>query len=214
MERIICLAAGYVFGLFQTGFIYGKMHGIDIRRHGSGNSGATNTLRVLGKKAGAIVFFGDALKALIPCTVLRIVLSGSAEYAGMAYLLMLYLGFGVILGHNFPFYMNFKGGKGIAATAGLVASMDWRLTLVCAVVFLGAVILTRFVSLGSILVAVAFFAVNLFLSWKGEYGLDAGLLPEFWVLLGAVSLMAIWRHKANIKRLLAGNENKLWGKKE
>ena len=214
MERIICLAAGYVFGLFQTGFIYGKMHGIDIRRHGSGNSGATNTLRVLGKKAGAIVFFGDALKALIPCTVLRIVLSGSAEYAGMAYLLMLYLGFGVILGHNFPFYMNFKGGKGIAATAGLVASMDWRLTLVCAVVFLGAVILTRFVSLGSILVAVAFFAVNFFLSWKGEYGLDAGLLPEFWVLLGAVSLMAIWRHKANIKRLLAGNENKLWGKKE
>ena len=214
MERILCLVIGYMCGLLQTGFIYGKLHGIDIRKHGSGNSGTTNALRVLGKKAGLIVFIGDAFKALIPCTILRFALGGNPDYAGQLYLLMLYLGFGVILGHNFPFYMQFKGGKGIAATAGVIGRLDWRVTLICAVLFLGTVILTRYVSLGSIFVAIAFFAVNVFLSWKGYYGLDAAYMKEFWVLCALVAVMAIWRHRANIGRLLAGNENKLWGKKE
>lgn len=214
MERIICLALGYLCGLLQTGYIYGKLHGVDIRQHGSGNSGATNTLRVLGKKAGLVVFLGDAFKALIPCVLVRILFTGRPETAGVAYVYMLYMGFGVILGHNFPFYMNFKGGKGIAATAGLIASLDWRLTLICAAVFLCCVLLTRYVSLGSILVAVTFFLVNVFFSAKGFYGLAPEALTEFWILLAMISVMAIWRHKANIKRLLAGNENKLWGKKE
>lgn len=214
MERIICLAVGYLFGLLQTGYIYGRLHGIDIRKYGSGNSGATNTLRVLGKKAGLVVFLGDAFKALIPCLALRLYCLGQPQLSGQAYLLALYLGFGVILGHNFPFYMNFKGGKGIAAMAGLLASLDWRLMLICAVIFLGAVCTTRYVSLGSILVAVAFFAVNVWFSWRGDYGLaPQARITEFWVLALAVSVMAIWRHRANIKRLLTGNENKLWGKK-
>ena len=126
MERGICLILGYVCGLLQTGYIYGKIHGIDIRQYGSGNSGTTNALRVLGKKAGLIVFIGDAFKALIPCLLVRAFCLGRPELTGEAYLLVLYLGFGVILGHNFPFYMNFKGGKGIAATAGGLASLDWR----------------------------------------------------------------------------------------
>lgn len=210
MERIICLAVGYLFGLLQTGYIYGRMHGMDIRQHGSGNSGATNTLRVLGKKAGLVVFLGDALKALIPCALVRLIFGGRPETAGMAYVYMLYMGFGVILGHNFPFYMHFKGGKGIAATAGLIASLDWRLTLICAAVFIVCVFLTHYVSLGSILVAVAFFLVNAFFSYHGDYGLAPEALPEFWILLAAVSVMAVWRHKANIKRLLAGNENKIF----
>lgn len=210
MERIICLAVGYLCGLLQTGYIYGRMHGMDIRQHGSGNSGATNTLRVLGKKAGLVVFLGDALKALIPCLAARLIFGSRPETAGMAYLYALYLGFGVILGHNFPFYMDFKGGKGVAATAGLLASLDWRLTLACAVVFLVSVLLTHYVSLGSILVAVTFFLVNTWLVYRGDYGLNREALPEFLVLLAAISLMAIWRHKANIKRLLAGNENKIF----
>ena len=213
MARMICLVIGYLCGLLQTGFIYGELHGMDIRKYGSGNSGTTNALRVMGKKAGLIVFIGDAFKALIPCTILRFVLGGT-EYAGMLYLLMLYLGFGVILGHNFPFYMQFKGGKGIAATAGVIASLDWRLTLICAVIFLATVILTRYVSLGSILVVIAFFVVNVYLSWAGYYGLDEQYLTAFWVLCAVVSLLVVWRHRANIKRLLSGTENKLWGKKE
>ena len=96
----------------------------------------------------------------------------------------------------------------------MIASLDWRLTLICAVIFLATVILTRYVSLGSILVVIAFFVVNVYLSWAGYYGLDEQYLTEFWVLCAVVSLMAVWRHRANIKRLLSGTENKLWGKKE
>ncbi len=209
MERISCLAIGYVCGLIQTGYFYGKMHGIDIRQHGSGNSGTTNALRVLGKKAGLVVFIGDVLKALIPCVLTRLFFGSRPGYEGVAYLYALYMGFGVILGHNFPFYMKFKGGKGIAAMAGIIASLDWRLTLVCAAVFLGTVILTRFVSLGSILVAIAFVLVNSYLSYQGYYGLSEEVMTEFRILLGIIAVMAIWRHRANIKRLLAGNENKL-----
>ena len=143
MERILCLAIGYLCGLLQTGFIYGELHGMDIRKYGSGNSGTTNALRVMGKKAGLIVFIGDAFKALIPCTVLRFVLGGNPAYDGQLYLLMLYLGCGVILGHNFPFYMQSKVGKVIAATAGVIASLDWRVTVFCAVLVLGSGILTR-----------------------------------------------------------------------
>ena len=123
MERIICLAAGYLCGLFQTGYIYGKLHGIDIRSYGSGNSGSTNALRVMGKKAGLTVFVGDFLKTVIPCFITRLLFKDQPE---LMYVYMLYTGLGVILGHNFPFYLGFKGGKGIAATAGIIFSIDWR----------------------------------------------------------------------------------------
>ena len=210
MERLICLAVGYVCGLFQTGYLVGKMNHMDIRKKGSGNAGTTNALRVLGWKAGAMTFFGDVLKCVAAFLITYFMYRGS----DMLPLLAMYAGAGVTLGHNFPFYMQFKGGKGIAATAGVIASLDWRLTLICAVIFLATVILTRYVSLGSILVVIAFFVVNVYLSWAGYYGLDEQYLTEFWVLCAVVSLMAVWRHRANIKRLLSGTENKLWGKKE
>ena len=120
MERLYCILIGYVFGLFQTAFIYGKLHGIDIRNYGSGNAGTTNTLRVFGTKAGLLVLFGDIIK-----TILAVVLCGALfgkAHPEELYLLKLYAATGAILGHNFPFYLHFKGGKGIAATAGLVLS--------------------------------------------------------------------------------------------
>ena len=140
---------GYVFGLFQTGFIYGRSKGIDIRQHGSGNSGSTNALRVMGVKAGLIVFMGDFLKTVIPCFLVRILFRSQPGYI---YVLILCAGFGVILGHNFPFYLKFKGGKGIAATAGIMFSLDWRLTAGCLLVFVLIVAVTRYVSLGSLVV--------------------------------------------------------------
>ena len=143
MGRVICLVMGYVFGLFQTGYLYGKMNHIDIRNYGSGNSGTTNALRVMGKKAGVIVFAGDFLKTVFACLAARIIFKGSPDTD----LYVLYAGLGVVLGHNFPCYLNFKGGKGIASMAGILVSMDWRVTLVCAALFLGAVIITRYVSL-------------------------------------------------------------------
>ena len=122
MERILCLLTGYVFGLFQTGYLYGKMHHIDIRQYGSGNSGTTNALRVMGKKAGLLVFLGDFLKTVFACLLVRLVMKGSPSVD----LYVLYAGLGVVLGHNFPFYLHFKGGKGIASMAGILVSMDWR----------------------------------------------------------------------------------------
>ena len=120
----------------------------------------------------------------------------------------------MILGHNFPFYMEFKGGKGIAASAGLLASTDWRVMLVCLVVFVAAVAITRYVSLGSILVMICFFIGMVFCGWRGDFGIAAAHLTEFYVLAGLISAMGIWRHHANIKRLLSGTENKLGARKE
>ena len=210
MERIICLAIGYVFGLFQTGYIYGKMHNIDIRQYGSGNAGTTNALRVLGKKAGLIVFIGDAFKTIFACLAARLFFAGHADLD----LLSLYAGFGAILGHNFPFYLNFKGGKGIAATAGILASTDWRMCVVCGTIFVVTVAVTRYVSLGSILVVIAFFVMAVVFGSAGDYTISAGSLTEFYILAGVIMVMAIWRHRANIKRLMTGTENKLWGNRK
>lgn len=205
MERIICLLVGYLFGLLQSGFFYGKLHNIDIRNYGSGNSGTTNALRVMGAKAGAIVFFGDFLKALIPCLLVRFFFREQPE---MIYLLILYTGFGVILGHNYPFYLNFKGGKGIAATAGLIVALDFRLTLLCFVAFVLIVAVTRYVSLGSLVVATILFIWLLIFGINGAYGVGIGVLPEYYIMAVLISGQAFWRHRANIGRLVRGTENK------
>lgn len=213
MERIICLLAGYLFGLIQTGYLYGKAHKIDIRNHGSGNSGTTNALRVMGAKAGAVVFFGDFLKSLLPCLLVRVIFKDKPE---TVYLLMMYTGLGVILGHNYPFYLKFKGGKGIAATAGLIVATDLRMTLLCFVAFLSIVIITRYVSLGSLVVAVILFTWLAAFAALGAYGIDQGLLFEFYIITALISGLAFWRHRANIGRLVRGTENKIslnFGKK-
>ena len=210
MLRVFCLVFGYVFGLFQTGYLYGRMNHIDIRNYGSGNSGTTNALRVLGKKAGLIVFIGDFFKMVLACLLVRIFLKGNPNTD----LYVLYTGLGVVMGHNFPFYLGFKGGKGIASMAGLLVSMDWRVTLVCAAVFLGTVIITRYVSLGSIFVVILFFIQMVLYESMGAYQVAPGSRLEFYALAGVLTGMAIWRHRANIRRLLAGTENKLWGNKK
>ena len=212
MERILCLAMGYAFGLIQTGYFYGKLHSVDLHKYGSGNVGTTNALRVLGWKAGLIVFLGDFLKTVIPCMLVRFVLF--QDRPEMTYVLMLYTAFGVILGHNYPFYMGFKGGKGIAATAGLIFSMDWRVTLICLVIFVGTVAITRFVSLGSILVVIALTACAVYFGGHGYFGLGEEYLMEFYGVAAAIALLAIWRHRANIGRLLHGTESKLVEKKK
>ncbi|HBE87020.1 MAG TPA: acyl-phosphate glycerol 3-phosphate acyltransferase [Lachnoclostridium sp.] len=206
MERIICLIAGYLFGLIQSGYFYGKAHKIDIRNHGSGNSGTTNALRVMGPKAGAVVFLGDFLKSLLPCLMIRVLFRSQPE---MIYLLILYTGFGVILGHNYPGYLNFKGGKGIAATAGLIVATDLRMMLLCLVAFVLIVAVTRYVSLGSLVVATIFLIWLFLFGMMGAYGLDQRLLPEFYIVTALISGQAFWRHRANIGRLVRGRENKI-----
>ncbi|GLB29595.1 glycerol-3-phosphate acyltransferase [Lacrimispora amygdalina] len=206
MERIICLIAGYLCGLLQSGYFYGKTHKIDIRKYGSGNSGTTNALRVMGPKAGAVVFFGDFLKSLLPCLAIRLVFQNQPD---MIYLLILYTGFGVILGHNYPFYLQFKGGKGIAATAGLIMASDLRMTLLCLISFILIVLITRYVSLGSLVVATIFLIWMCVFASMGAYGLKQELLPEFYIVAALICGQAFWRHRANIGRLIHGKENKI-----
>ena len=209
MLRILLLIIGYFIGNIETGYIFGKIHKMDIRNYGSGNAGATNTLRVLGAKAGLVVFLGDFCKSLIPCLVVRFIFRDNVS---LSYIYMLYIGLGVVLGHNFPFYLGFKGGKGVASTAGIILALDIRIAVVCLIVFIITVAITRYVSLGSIFVMIILIGMSHFLV-KFSYGFGEGASTmEFRLLTAAVGLLSIFMHRANIKRLLGGTENKI-GKK-
>ena len=209
MVRLICILIGYIFGLIQTAYIYGKMNGIDIRTVGSGNAGTTNALRVLGKKAGLIVFLGDVAKTVAAVIVVRLLFG--ASYQDSIYMLMMYTAAGVILGHNYPFYLNFKGGKGIAATAGLIASLGPVFILVEGLVFIIVFTTTHYVSLGSLLVYVALI-IHLYIF--GQNGLFPGMtqpaLNEMYFVALFLMAMAFWRHRSNIKKLLEGTERKTY----
>ncbi len=208
MERVICLIIGYAFGLFQTAYFYGKLHGIDIREHGSGNAGTTNTLRVLGTRAGMIVLVVDIAKCILAVLVTTWIFGGI--YPDELYLLKMYTAAGAILGHDLPFYLHFKGGKGIAATGGLILSFHPYLIPVGVVLFFGAFFLTHYVSLGSLLVYAGFMIELVILGQKGVFGMSQPLLTEMYVIAGLLTVMAYYKHRENIKRLLSGTERKTY----
>lgn len=210
MERVICLAVGYVFGLFQTGYLVGKLHHIDIRQKGSGNAGTTNALRVMGWKAGAVTFLGDVLKCVLAVVLMRYIYRESAY----APLLGMYAGMGATLGHNFPFYLKFKGGKGIAVLAGLVVSTSFWMVPIPMAAFLAAVLLTRYVSLGSLLASTTFFLEVLLFGELGGFQMGFNYRLELYVIAFLLMVLAWIRHKENIKRLLAGTENRFGSNKK
>ncbi len=200
---------GYVFGLFQTAYFYGKSKGIDIRQYGSGNSGTTNALRVLGTKAGLIVLLGDCLKTILAVVIARLLFG--AAHPDEIYLLCLYAGAGAILGHNFPFYMNFKGGKGIAATAGLILSFHPYFVVMGVVVFFGIFFTTHYVSLGSLLVYACFLVEIIVCGETGVFGaMTRGQRIEMYLLAAFLTIMAYWKHRENIRRLVHGEERKTY----
>lgn len=208
MERILCIVIGYAFGLFQTAFIYGKMHGIDIRQHGSGNAGTTNTLRVLGTKAGLIVFAGDVIKCVLAVVVCSLLFASS--HPEKLYLLKLYAATGAILGHNFPFYLNFKGGKGIAATAGLILSFHPSFIPVGLLLFFGVFFTTHYVSLGSLLVYAGLMIQMVISGQLGLFDTTQPILNEMYIVTAFLAIMAYWKHRENIVRLLKGEERKTY----
>jgi glycerol-3-phosphate acyltransferase PlsY len=195
--RIICLVIGYVLGCIQTSYIIGRIKGIDLRNYGSGNLGATNALRVMGKKLGLITFACDILKAVAAFMIAKYALS-QGDLGG------LYAGFGVVVGHNWPFYLKFRGGKGIAVTFGLMLCIEPWISLIVLIIAIAVIALTKYVSLGSIL-AMLSMALIAVVKYYSE--------PEMMILLLLISLIAIVKHRSNIKRLLAGTENKLGAKK-
>lgn len=211
-ERLICIVIGYICGLFQTSYIYGRANGIDIRNYGSGNAGTTNALRTLGAKAGAVTFLGDCFKCVIAVLLVRVIFGNS--HRDIIRLLGLYASAGAILGHNFPFYLKFKGGKGIACTAGLLVAFDWRLTLAALTVFLIAFFVTHYVSLGSMLVYVVFVTGLVIMGQTGQFDMEKARVAEMYVVALLLAVLAFYKHRANIVRLIHGNENKTYLKKK
>ena len=204
IARIVAVAIGYAIGLFQTGYLYGKSQGIDIREHGSGNSGTTNTLRTLGWKAGAVTFIGDVAKAIIAVVIVHFLFR---EMDGLK-VIELYAGFGAVLGHNFPFYLKFKGGKRIASTSGMILALCPQAAPLCLILFITIVLATRYVSLGSIIMVIAFVVQTITYNHLGWLGVESGYMLEFDILAACFTALAIWQHRANIKRLINGTENK------
>lgn len=202
MERLISLLIGYVCGLLQTGVIVGKINHVDIKKEGSGNAGSTNAVRVLGWKAGAMTFLGDVLKCVVAILIVRCIYKGSH----MLPLLAMYAGLGATLGHNFPFYMHFKGGKGIAVLGGLVVSTGFALVPIPLAAFLIASVLTRYVSVGSLLASTTFFLEVIAFGQLGYFKMEAPFLYELYGLVFVLMILAWYRHKTNIKRLLSGTE--------
>lgn len=204
--RFVCLAIGYVFGLFQTAYILGKSKGIDIREHGSGNAGTTNAMRIMGPKAGLIVFLGDLLKCFFALTLVGF-LFGKAHPEAV-YVLKVWTFAGVVLGHDYPVYMGFKGGKGVAVMAGFIPGFHWTLIPVGILLFFVPYSLTKYVSLGSLLLYLGIFITVVVEGKMGLYG--PVQLTEIIIILGLLTFMAWFRHRANIGRLLAGNERKTY----
>ena len=213
MERIVCLIIGYFFGNFPTGYLYAKAHGVDITKTGSGNIGTTNALRTLGPRAGLITMLGDFIKTFLPLLITSWLFRDKTD---MRYLLTVYTGLGAVLGHNYPASLHFHGGKGVACTGALIIYSDPVLLLVSFVLFFGGTLLTKYVSVGSLLVAAGYLVTNVVLvlsgrhmGWNASEPLGAGYHAEFFVLVLIVSLLIVYQHRGNISRLLAGNERRL-----
>jgi len=192
---ILCAVIGYLLGSANSSLIVGRFYGVDIRKHGSGNAGTTNTLRTLGKLPALLVLAGDALKGVIACLAGLLIEGDTGLMAA---------GLASVLGHNWPLYFGFKGGKGVLTSAAVLFMMDWRIGLVLLVVFAAVVGITRYVSLGSIISAAAFPVLSLIMNRGTEFILFALFL----------AVLVIIRHRANIKRLIEGTESKLGARKD
>ena len=202
MFRLICLIIGYCIGCIETAHVVGKLWKVDLRKHGSGHLGTPKALRVLGKKAGAMVFIGDILKSVIAYLICRAVFKDNGTIAG------LFGSAGAILGHNYPFYLNFKGGKGIAVMIGMTAALafttDIRLAFPTAIIGFGLAFATRYVSVGSLAFAITLPTSCYLLGYEKEVVL----------ITLCASALAFWRHRKNIKNLLNGTENRFGSKKK
>ncbi len=201
LKLFIALVSGYFLGSLNSSVIVGKIYGKDIRQHGSKSAGLANALRVLGKPAAVLVLAGDILKGVIACLIGLYIsvyyYSGGIEEC----ISILAAGAGAVIGHNWPIYFGFKGGKGVLTAVAVLFMVDWTMALLCLCLYLVIVAFTRYSSLGSICATILFAA----LSFMPGFGHNVC----FYIFGCIMAFMIIFRHKDNIKRLLSGTENKL-----
>ena len=209
---IIIAIIAYLIGSINFSVIISKkMAGFDVREKGSGNAGTTNVLRTVGKKAAALTLICDILKGVVP--VLIAILIGIIANKFQAEIKLEYLvqtaGISTIIGHTFPIFFKFKGGKGVASSLGLILLINWQIGLICLVFAIFVMAVTRMVSLGSITAAILFAILTLF-GISSQYYIVQGSYLIFGLLL---ALIVIFNHRSNIKRIISGTENKLSLKK-
>lgn len=200
MYKLICIVIGYFIGCIQSAYLVGKLMGhIDIRQYGSGNAGSTNVLRVMGKKAALFTFISDVLKPLVAILICRIIFKDEPRIS-----VVLYSGLGVILGHIWPVFLKFKGGKGVASAVSLIyfGLLDWKVTCIIIILWIVSVSITKYVSLGSVLFSISIPVLFALFNYNIEY-----------ISIGAVIMaLIVYKHIPNIKRLLNGTESKLGNK--
>ena len=207
----LLIPSGFLLGSIPFGLLLGKLKGVDIRDHGSGNIGATNVFRTLGKKSGILCLFLDFCKGFIPVMIadhlVSAVTMGQSIEVGTA--------LAAILGHNYSPWIGFKGGKGIATSAGALGALMPPIALVVVVlIFVIVTFTTKYVSVGSIVAAIALPILTLYGSYHhGKIADGTWNIPLFIFTLIA-GILAVWKHRTNITRLRAGTENKIGQKKK
>ena len=193
MKWALVIIISYLIGCFSSAYFIGKItKNIDIRGYGSGNAGTTNAMRVMGKKLGIVTFVLDVFKGILAVYLGRLLLGDTGGLVG---------GFFAVMGHNWPIFLGFKGGKGVATSLGILLTIHWPSTIIAVILGVIVALISRYVSLGSMCFLSSFPIV---------YGLvtknfDKGIF----ILSLLLAILAIIRHKSNIQRLMAGNENKL-----
>lgn len=204
---IIVAIIAYLLGSISFSVIFSKkMAGFDVRQKGSGNAGTTNVLRSVGKKAAAITLICDILKGVVAILIAYLV--GKIVKDLNNSLLVQIAGIAVIIGHTFPIFFGFKGGKGIATSLGVLLVTNWNIGLICLIFALVLMILTRIVSLGSIAAAILFPVLVMFMP-SNAYIVEGNYIVYAIIL----AVLVVFNHRANVKRLLNGTENKLDFKK-
>jgi len=206
LPYLVFVTLAYLLGSIPFGFLIAKARGIDIRTVGSGNIGATNVLRSVGKSWGILTLVLDALKGLVPALVFPM-LAQHAFTLEDAAILRVVCGCTAVLGHNYPVFLKFKGGKGIATTAGALIGIAPMALLFGVLTFATVFGVSRIVALGSISAATVI-PIAAWILYRGQ----SHLIPVVLTILG---MLAIWRHRANIGRILNGKENRIeFGKKK
>lgn len=203
-QQIFLIVFSYLLGSIPTGFIAGKLRGIDIRNFGSGNIGATNVMRTIGVKVGISVLLIDFLKAFVYIQIYK-----SFFMPNGLYWMLVLVCFFMILGNIFPIFLGFRGGKGIATSAGIFASIVPQPFLLSLLFFVLITSISRYVSLGSLVASVVLLSSSLYSYLFQKQGSFAIV-----VFIGMVTVVVFLKHKANIKRILAGTENKISFKKK
>jgi acyl phosphate:glycerol-3-phosphate acyltransferase len=205
MANIECILAsaviGYLLGSINTTILVGRLYGKDVTQLGSKSAGLTNALRVLGKAAASLVLVGDVLKGVLACLTGMYFGGDQPSLAGSEALSLYAAGAGVVIGHNWPIYFGFKGGKGALTAAAVMFTVNWQLASISLGLFVLIIAATRYVSLGTICASI-FFSI---LSFMPFFGMSL-YFKLFALLLAAIIVL---KHSANIQRLLSGTENKL-----